>query len=130
MPAFPKSTVNKPSRLRNLERGKEAEDSALAFLCAHGHRLVARNFRCRQGEIDLITLASETLVFIEVRLRQRSDFGSAAMSVTPHKQARIIHAARYFLHRHPAHQHRDCRFDIIAFDQGSQPQWIENAFEV
>ena len=129
MPHHLEKPVTNLSRQRNLERGRAAEDNALAFLTAQGHRLLARNFRCRQGEIDLVTLESATLVFVEVRLRQRSDFGSAADSVTYRKQARIIHAARYFLLRHPAHQHRDCRFDIIAFDQGTQPQWIRNAFE-
>ncbi|MEW5791415.1 MAG: YraN family protein [Pseudomonadota bacterium] len=112
------------------EKGRASEDLALHFLQSRGHHLVARNFRCRRGELDLITLEAATLVFVEVRYRSHAGFGGAALSVDPRKQAKLIQAARYFLHQHPEHQHRDCRFDIIAFDTRRQPQWIQHAFEV
>lgn len=112
-----------------LDIGRAIETRALAFLAQQGHRLVARNFRCRQGEIDLITLENDRLIFVEVRYRSRSDYGGALASVDTRKQGRIIHAARYFLHRHPMHQCRDCRFDIVAYDHEQPPVWIQNAFE-
>ena len=66
--------------------GQSAEKRAEIFLASHGLTLVARNWRCRFGEIDLIMRDDSALVFIEVRLRSRSDFGGAAASVTPAKQ--------------------------------------------
>ena len=112
-----------------VAQGQAVETLALQFLQGHGHRLVARNFRCRQGEIDLITLEQQVLVFTEVRYRKRSDFGGAALSVDARKQARLIQAARHFLHRHPEYQHIDCRFDMIAFEADAPPQWYKNAFQ-
>jgi putative endonuclease len=63
--------------------GQAAESRAEAFLKTQGLTLVARNWRCRFGEIDLVMQDGSTLVFVEVRLRSRSDFGGAAASVTP-----------------------------------------------
>src|SRR5512139_3398258 len=77
--------------------GQTAESSAAAFLQANGLKLVARNWRCRFGEIDLVMQDGATLVFIEVRLRSRSDFGGAAASVTPVKQKKLLAAARQYL---------------------------------
>lgn len=114
---------------QRTEKGRALEELALIFLQKQGHRLIARNFRCRQGEIDLITLERGTLIFVEVRYRARADFGGAAASVDARKQQRLILAARYFLHHHPEHQNRDCRFDIIAYDAQQPPQWIQHAFE-
>lgn len=111
------------------EKGRALEELALTFLQKQGHRLLARNFRCRQGEIDLITLEGSKLIFVEVRYRASADFGGAAASVDTRKQQRLILAARYFLHQHPEHRNRDCRFDIIAYDAQQPPQWIKHAFE-
>ena len=107
--------------------GKFAEGRAEAHLKAHGLRLVARNVRSRFGEIDLIMRDAEVLVFVEVRSRSRSDFGSAADSITPAKQRRIVLAAREYLARQPAHLH--CRFDVVTLDgKRNIPVWIRNAF--
>ena len=69
--------------------GARAEALAAAFLVARGLAIVERNFRCRRGEIDIIARDGETLVFVEVRLRSRRDFGGAAASITSGKRARI-----------------------------------------
>lgn len=117
------------SAVSSLARGHAVETRAWQLLQARGHQLVARNFRCRQGEIDLITLENQVLVFTEVRYRNRSDFGGAALSVDTRKQARLIQTARHFLHQHPAYQQMDCRFDMIAFEADAAPQWYQNAFQ-
>ena len=82
--------------------GARAEALAAAFLVARGLVIVERNFRCRRGEIDLIARDGETLVFVEVRLRSRRDFGGAAASITAAKRARIAAAASFYLGRRSA----------------------------
>lgn len=113
------------------QAGRIAEDAALAILKAQGHELVARNFYCRRGEIDLITLHGEWLVFTEVRWRSRSDFGGAASSLTHHKQRRIIVTASYYLSRQKHWQQHLIRFDVMLFE-GQPPtwqhQWLKAAF--
>ncbi|MDB5839136.1 MAG: YraN family protein [Herminiimonas sp.] len=106
--------------------GHAGEDDALAHLGQQGLTLVARNFRCKCGEIDLIMRHGDILVFIEVRKRAKSLFGGAAASVTHAKQARLIMTAQIYLQRYrtpPA-----CRFDVIAID-GAQLTWLKNAIE-
>ena len=111
--------------------GRLAEDAALAFLKTQGHQLVARNFYCRRGEIDLITLHGQWLVFTEVRWRSRADFGGAASSVTRQKQQRIIATARYFLSRQASWQQCFIRFDVMLFEGLPaiwQQRWLQAAF--
>jgi len=105
-------------------RGREAETLAAQYLTRHGLRIVARNFRIRGGEIDLICRDGRTLVFVEVRLRSRGDFGGAAASITPDKQRRIILAARHYL---AGQSDCDCRFDCVLLD-GQRLEWLKNAF--
>jgi putative endonuclease len=110
------------------DAGMLAEDLALAHLKQHGLELLERNFRCRMGEIDLIMRDGETLVFVEVRLRSRSAFASAAESIDARKQRRIVMAARYYLSGRPE---RPCRFDCVVLDRASADavEWIRSAFE-
>ena len=107
--------------------GQSAETRAAAFLQSHGLKLVARNWRCRFGEIDLVMQDGVTLVFVEVRLRSRSDFGSAAASVTPAKQKKLLAAARQYLAALKALP--PCRFDVVALSGSAAPEWIRNAFD-
>ena len=117
---------------RRKARGDQAEAAAEQWLGRKGLNLVVRNYRCRQGEIDLVMLDQDCLVFIEVRWRQHQSHGGALASVDHHKQQRLIQAARHFLASHPAHQQRPCRFDVIGMepDNGDSVsyQWIQNAF--
>jgi putative endonuclease len=107
--------------------GQSAESRAEAFLKARGLKLVARNWRCRFGEIDLVMQDGATLVFIEVRLRSRSDFGGAAASVTPAKQKKLLTAARQYLTTLKTLP--PCRFDVVALSGDAAPEWIRNAFD-
>jgi putative endonuclease len=110
----------------NLE-GQRAEDLCAELLRKAGLRIVARNWRCRLGEIDLVAEEAGTLVFAEVRLRRDARFGGAAESVTAAKRARIIAAARLYLAGRAA---APCRFDVLLLDSLApvRVQWIRNAF--
>ena len=105
-------------------RGREAEQAAARHLERHGLRVLERNFRIRGGEIDLICRDGRMLVFVEVRLRSRSDFGDAGASITPAKQRRIVLAARHYLAGRPE---CDCRFDCVLMD-GERIDWLRDAF--
>ncbi len=107
--------------------GKFAENRAERLLAAAGLRILRRNYRCRHGEIDLIALDGNALVFVEVRSRGRQDFGNAAESITLAKQRRIIAAARHYLAELP--HMPACRFDVVTLDAGGEPAWIKSAFE-
>ncbi|AKM32734.2 YraN family protein [Pandoraea faecigallinarum] len=107
--------------------GVSFESRAQSLLERRGWRLVARNYRCRGGEIDLIMRdRAGVLVFVEVRARARSDFGDAAQSITHGKRRRLVLAARHYLLRRPAAR---CRFDVVTFD-GRPPVagWLPDAF--
>ena len=107
--------------------GARAEELCAELLRRSGLRVLARNWRCRHGEIDLVAEDGGTLVFAEVRYRRDERFGGAAGSVTAGKQARLIAAARLYLMRRPD---ADCRFDVLLLDSldGGRIQWIRNAF--
>ena len=105
--------------------GARAEEQAARFLAGRGLKILARNYRCRGGEIDLVCRDGVTLVFVEVRLRTNRDFGGAAASITPAKQRRITLAANHYLAGKPLPA---CRFDAVLLD-GADIDWIRNAFD-
>jgi putative endonuclease len=107
--------------------GAAAEEQAARFLERQGLTIVARNFRTRLGEIDLVAREGATLVFVEVRMRSSDGFGGAAGSIGARKQARIVAAARQFLAR--IRREPPCRFDVVTLD-GDTPKWLRGAFEV
>ncbi len=110
--------------------GNLAEQQALVFLQQQGLVCVAQNFRCKGGEIDIIAFEQDTLVFVEVRLRQNKSYASAAESITKTKQRRILHAAQFFLMTHPRYQHCNLRFDGVLFTHlNHPPEWIKAAFD-
>jgi len=111
--------------------GARAEELCAAHLRRAGLRLLARNWRCRHGEIDLVAEDAGTLVFAEVRYRSGAGFGGAAESVTAAKQARLVAAARlYLLRRSGAGSEPACRFDVLLLDglEEGRIRWIRNAF--
>lgn len=121
-PFSPSPPVPTPSA-----QGAQAEKLAAQFLLKHKLVLLAHNYRCRGGEIDLICRDGDTIVFVEVRLRKRSDYGGAGASITATKQRRLILAARHWLMGRPDCA---CRFDCILMDrlEESAIQWLRNAF--
>lgn len=84
-------------RADRADIGARGEDAAVRYLEANGWRIVARNYRRREGEIDVIAGRDGTLAFVEVKTRRTSAFGSPAEAVTRRKQTRIRVLARHFL---------------------------------
>ena len=111
------------------EAGSEGEAAALAHLQRAGLKLIARNYRCKAGEIDLIMLDGGTLALIEVRYRSSADFGGAAASVTWRKQRRIITAARHLLLTRGDLRRYPARFDVVGMSPAARAQieWIKAA---
>jgi putative endonuclease len=114
------------AKAAHLIRGESAEQQAHNFLIDKGLKPMSRNFRCKQGELDLIMTDQQTLVIVEVRFRKTDKYGSAAESVTRAKQSRIIAATQVYL----TSQKTDCpiRFDVIAISGNGNIDWIQNAF--
>jgi putative endonuclease len=114
-----------------LTAGAAIERAAAIWLQQRGLICIEKNFRCRGGEIDLIMRDRDTVVFVEVRLRNRDDFGSATESVTATKQRRVIHAAHYFLAAHTRWGQHNCRFDVLAAKHTNDTiiwEWVRDAF--
>lgn len=115
-------------------RGQEAEELAANYLKKQGARILAQNYRCRFGEIDLICALGELLVFVEVRLRSHRKFASGAESVDGRKQQRLITTANHYLQQAYGDAPPACRFDVVALSGASNNQshcdleWLQDAF--
>ena len=119
------------SRQKSL--GHIGEDCAAKFLEAHGYEIVARNFRIRSAEIDIIARSDDVIIFVEVKARSNARHGLPAEAVTVRKQRKIIEAAGVFL-QDENFADCACRFDVMeVFMRGEHVEainHIENAFEV
>jgi putative endonuclease len=115
-----------PSKAPHLLRGDDAEEKARQFLIGKGLTPLCRNFRCKQGELDLVMREGGTLVIVEVRFRKSRRYGGALESITRTKQSRIIAATQVYLSK----QKLDCpvRFDVVAITGDNGIDWIPNAF--
>ena len=117
----------------HLARGNTAELAAVKFLEAKGLRTVARNVNYRGGEIDIISRDdSGGVIFVEVRFRSNSAYGSPAESVTIQKQNKIIQSARNWLQTNDPTGKYWCRFDVICVSPNQKNafdiDWISDAF--
>jgi len=113
--------------------GRLGERLALEYLEAHGHTLIEANVRRREGEIDLVTLDGDTLVFVEVKLRRSARLGGAIQALTPAKQRRMAALAEAYAADHPELP-RSQRVDLVAIDLGpdgrvANLQHVESAVE-
>jgi putative endonuclease len=112
--------------------GREGERIAERFLKKKGYKLVERNYRCAAGELDLIVLDRRVIVFVEVKTRTGSGYGTPLEAVELRKQQKMIHAAQFFLNAKKLSQ-REARFDVVGISwPGAEPvvEHIENAFEL
>jgi len=98
---------------RHLIVGREGEELAAAYLQEKGLRILLRNFRCRDGEVDLICLDKKTLVFVEVKTRSSVVHGEPGEAVTIQKKRRIIRAATQYLSQQKSWS-QPCRFDLVS----------------
>lgn len=119
--------------------GERFEEMACAYMVEQGFRILERNFRCRQGEIDVIGEDGEYLVFAEVKYRASGVSGSPAEAVTAAKQKKICRTADYYRYCHGIGEDRAVRYDVIAIDgakgngagkqkDGLRIIWYKNAF--
>ncbi|CAM4378090.1 YraN family protein [Bordetella muralis] len=122
-----------PSASPTQRVGAEHEDRALQRLIDAGLVPLARNLRCRAGEIDLVMRDGDMLVFVEVRARASNRYGGAAASVGPEKRARLIRSATLLLpglaRRYWQGHTPIARFDVVAFD-GDEIEWLRAAFSL
>ena len=116
------------SRPAHLLKGETAEQQALVYLQQQGLKLVCSNFRCKQGELDLVMRDGEALVIVEVRFRQSEQFGGALASITAQKQARIVAATQHYVIINRL-SHSAIRFDVVALSGAGLINWIKNAFQ-
>ena len=116
-----------------LQSGRDAESQALRYLEQQGLRLLAQNWLCKGGELDLVMLDGDTVVFVEVRYRQHTQWGGALGSIDARKRQKLILAAQFFLQSEPRWSNHPCRFDVVAIDSapGAKPElnWLRNAFD-
>jgi putative endonuclease len=120
-------------RVEKRDLGQHGERTAERFLSAHGCIIVARNYRCAWGEVDLIVRDCETLVFVEVRTHTGPVFGDPLESVTRRKQHQIVKAATHYVMQHHI-DNQPMRFDVIGIrwqDDGTpQVSHVKGAFEL
>jgi putative endonuclease len=119
--------AQRPERVAAFRLGLSAESRAAMVLIAKGYRIVARRFKTPVGEIDIVARRRRSLVFVEVKARERAD--DAAEAVTGRGRQRIIAAAELWLARNPADAQAEIRFDVILVTPGKIPQHIPNAFD-
>jgi len=121
------------TRAPHLQRGERAEDLACEIVKSQGHKILFRNFRCKLGELDIVTQVADFIVIIEVKYRAHNHFSSGLEQVTAQKQRRIIKATQFLLSRYPHLGEYPIRFDVIAFSGELKAQYsyqyVEDAFQ-
>ncbi len=125
---MPQQTKHRDAR---HTRGELAEDIARRLILDDGLTLIAHNFHCKMGEIDLIFWDQDCLVFVEVRARANANFAFPADTVDYRKQRKITLTAEYFLLQNPQYANNTCRFDVVGVDFSMVPPkivWIKGAF--
>ncbi len=117
-------------KISNKKLGKWGELKASEYLQQNNYKILARNYRNRYGEIDLITRKKDFIVFVEVKTRRNSNFGQPQVAVNYYKQQKIKKLARYFLLTGNYHQYQ-LRFDVIAINIDNKKAFLKhfiNAF--
>ncbi len=118
------------NRIQNQQTGKWGEELALTFLQRKGLRLLEKNFRTSSGEIDLIFMQKEELIFVEVKTRRSRNFGSPEEAVDDDKLEHLEFAIEAYFNQHPEHD-EEWRLDIISIvgqpgDVNPEIEWFEN----
>ena len=117
----------------NAGLGSRGEALAVAFLQRSGLEIIAQNFRCKGGEVDIVAKDGDTIVFVEVKTRSNLAYGAPQLAVTPFKQRQISKAALTWLAANRRHD-APARFDVIAIVVESrychQLEHIRNAFDL
>ena len=93
--------------------GRAGEDRAARYLADAGYRLIERNWRCAQGELDIVAVRGVEVVIVEVKTRRTTNFGTPAEAVTPRKADKLRELALWWLREHPGGG-LGLRFDVVA----------------
>ncbi len=117
----------RPERVAAFRLGLSAESRAALLLIAKVYRILARRWKTPFGEIDIVARRRRTLVFVEVKARERAE--DAAEAVTERGKRRIIGAAEFWPAQHPQDANSDIRFDVMLVSPGKLPRHIANAFD-
>lgn len=133
--------MNSINNARNL--GLWAERQAKTHLSEQGLSFITQNYTSRYGEIDLIFMIQNELIFVEVKARSSVSYGAVAEMISRAKQKKIVKTAMCFLQEFPQYEHYSCRFDVVCIEITQQfakliqqdfsslsydLDWIENAF--
>ena len=108
----------------NHASGQAAEEAAYGYLKQQGCRILARNWHCRYGEIDIIARQGDVHLFVEVRCRSSNAFGGAAASITPSKLAKLSRSAELWCQQNAPDS--PCRLDAVLIEGEGLPQWLQN----
>ncbi len=119
---------------QRLALGRQGEDLAAVYLQNMGYKILARNYRLRSGEVDIIADDAGTLVFVEVKARSGLTFGQPYEAVTPRKQRQLSKVALEYISRQGVREVGPARFDVVAvlFENNRPPavEVIKNAFDL
>ncbi|WP_085901515.1 YraN family protein [Kiloniella majae] len=124
---MPDLSPNKSKR-NSYETGRSAEFFSAWYLRCKGYKILARNYKTRVGEVDLIAHKKRLICFVEVK--KRHDFETASQAISQKQKVRITHAAQYFLKQNPQYQDFDQRFDAVLIGATVFPYHIKNAWQV
>ena len=109
--------------------GNMAEDTAARYLENKGHKILEKNFYCKFGEVDIISISpSRELVFTEVKFRRSGMSGDPLEAVTPLKQKKICRSSLFFISKNPEYSELQIRYDVIGIRNDHEISHIENAF--
>ena len=115
--------------MNNRREGVAGEQAACEYLQKQGLKILERNYSCHSGEIDVIALSGNTLVFVEVKARRNAEMGYALEAVTPQKIDRIVRTAQFYTLCKRCYERMDVRFDVVCVDTTSgKIEHIPSAF--
>jgi len=105
------------------DSGIKGEEMAVKFLKKNGYKIITRNFRSYDGEIDIIALKEKYLSFVEVKLRNNQEFGDIKYSIDKKKRERIIKTALYFITENKKYSKFDIRFDAVFLERNDNEDY-------
>ncbi len=116
--------------MNNWRKGREGERRAEEYLRRRGYEVIARNFRSRRGEIDIVAAKGERVVFVEVKNWNSLGAEDLEYAIDQRKQQRIREASRYFIYKNPEFQGRELSYDVLLFSSREpEIKHYENAFD-
>lgn len=115
--------MNTPQPLHRQLLGKRGEDIAASYLRRQGYRIVFQNFKARYGELDIVALDKNILVFVEVKTRIGTQYGTPEEAITPRKIRELVKTAQYFTLTHPTLPEEQ-RMDVIAIEMNDREEMV------